>query len=125
MRSTGGVPGRSPRRPGAIAGIPTSRRGGCRSFASAPFLAILAGLGLMGSNWARSALRPKPIPPAGTWFAPYVDTTLTPTYPFESASDQPARQVVLGFVVADPQRGMRTELGGGILARTVPTRRSR
>lgn len=37
---------------------------------------------------------------AGTWFAPYVDTTLTPTYPFESASQEPARQVVLGFVVA-------------------------
>ena len=101
MRSTRGVPGTEP-----------PPDGGDRRDSDEPrrlslvrlgaILAILAGLGLMGSNWARSALRPKPIPPAGTWFAPYVDTTLTPTYPFESASDQPARQVVLGFVVADP-----------------------
>jgi chitinase len=35
-----------------------------------------------------------------TWFAPYVDTTLTPTYQFQDPPDNPARQVVLGFVVA-------------------------
>lgn len=33
-------------------------------------------------------------------FAPYVDVTLPPTYPFEEAADDPAREVVLGFVVA-------------------------
>jgi chitinase len=35
-----------------------------------------------------------------TWFAPYVDVTLTPTYQFQVASNDPARQTVLGFVVA-------------------------
>ncbi len=37
-----------------------------------------------------------------TWFAPYVDVTLPPTYQFQSASADPARQTVLGFVVSDP-----------------------
>jgi chitinase len=40
---------------------------------------------------------------AAPWFAPYVDTTLTPTYPFEDASANPARNVVLGFVVSSPK----------------------
>ena len=35
-----------------------------------------------------------------TWFAPYVDTTLTPTLQFQDPSVNPARQAVLGFVVA-------------------------
>lgn len=67
----------------------------------AALVVILAGLGLVGFNWTRAALAPTPARSKGTWFAPYVDTTLTPTYPFESASAQPARQVALGFVVAD------------------------
>lgn len=37
-----------------------------------------------------------------TWFAPYVDVTLTPTLHFEDASVQPSNDVVLGFIVADP-----------------------
>lgn len=37
-----------------------------------------------------------------TWFAPYVDVTLTPTLYFEEPNEQPARDVVLGFIVADP-----------------------
>ncbi|MGH3276682.1 MAG: chitinase, partial [Streptosporangiaceae bacterium] len=36
-----------------------------------------------------------------TWFAPYVDVTLTPTYQFQDTSADPAQQAVLGFVVAD------------------------
>lgn len=35
-----------------------------------------------------------------TWFAPYIDTTLTPTLQFQDPSVNPARQAVLGFVVA-------------------------
>ncbi len=35
-----------------------------------------------------------------TWFAPYVDVTLTPTYQFQNTSANTARQTVLGFVVA-------------------------
>ena len=41
-------------------------------------------------------------PLGATWFAPYVDVTATPPYPFQDRSGDPARQVVLGFVVADP-----------------------
>jgi len=101
-RSRGGVPGSEPPPAGGDREDPDEPPRRLSLVRLGAILAILAGLGLVGFNWARSALRPKPIPPAGTWFAPYVDTTLTPTYPFESASDQPARQVVLGFVVADP-----------------------
>lgn len=36
----------------------------------------------------------------GPWFAPYVDATLTPTIAFQDRSANPARNVVLGFVVA-------------------------
>ncbi len=36
----------------------------------------------------------------GPWYAPYVDATLTPTVAFQDASANPARDVVLGFVVA-------------------------
>ena len=35
-----------------------------------------------------------------TWFAPYVDVTLTPTYQFQSSLEDTARQTVLGYVVA-------------------------
>lgn len=35
-------------------------------------------------------------------FAPYVDVTLTPTYPFQSPTVNPVQHVVLGFVVAQP-----------------------
>ncbi|ADB49320.1 chitinase [Conexibacter woesei] len=37
---------------------------------------------------------------AGTWFAPYVDTTLTPTYAFQDRAANPSPNAVLGFVVA-------------------------
>jgi chitinase len=47
-----------------------------------------------------------------TWFAPYVDVTLTPTYPFQSSSADGARQTVLGFVVADPSAGCTPSWGG-------------
>ena len=51
-----------------------------------------------------------------TWFAPYVDVTLTPTYQFQSASADAARQTVLGFVVAAPGAGCTPELGRGLHA---------
>ncbi|HXE45158.1 MAG TPA: carbohydrate-binding protein [Conexibacter sp.] len=41
----------------------------------------------------------------GPWFAPYVDATLTPTTPFQDRASNPARDVVLGFVVAGTQPG--------------------
>ena len=37
---------------------------------------------------------------SATWFAPYIDATLTPTVAFQDRASNPARDVVLGFVVA-------------------------
>jgi chitinase len=34
------------------------------------------------------------------WYAPYVDVTLTPEYPFEALSTNPSNDVVLSFIVA-------------------------
>ena len=42
-------------------------------------------------------------PSVKTWFAPYVDTTVVPTYQFEDPLVSPARYFVLGFIVADPR----------------------
>lgn len=41
------------------------------------------------------------------WFAPYVDATLTPAVPFQDRAANPARDVVLGFVVAGSRPGER------------------
>ncbi|HZS94910.1 MAG TPA: chitinase, partial [Chloroflexota bacterium] len=42
-------------------------------------------------------------PAISTWFAPYIDVTLTPTYQFQDPSVDPIPYSVLGFVVADRQ----------------------
>jgi cellulose synthase/poly-beta-1,6-N-acetylglucosamine synthase-like glycosyltransferase/chitodextrinase len=47
-----------------------------------------------------------------TWFAPYVDVTLTPTYQFQSPLADPARQTVLGYVVASSASRCRPSWGG-------------
>ncbi len=47
---------------------------------------------------------------AGSWFAPYVDTTLTPMYQFQDPNANVARQTVLGFVVAG--QGCQPTWGG-------------
>ena len=44
-------------------------------------------------------------------FAPYVDVTLTPTYPFQSPTVNPVQRVVLGFVVAQPSQGCSPSWG--------------
>ena len=47
-----------------------------------------------------------------TWFAPYVDVTLTPTYSFQTPASDPAPQTVLGFVVSDPSEPCTPSWGG-------------
>ena len=77
-------------------------------------IAILLALAvLVGAGWTvRSSLSATPRPAAGTtWFAPYVDATLTPPTQFQDANDNPARQVALGFVVADPHHGCTPSWG--------------
>ena len=45
-------------------------------------------------------------------FAPYVDATLTPTYPFEVPSADPVNHLVLGFIVAAPRASCTPSWGG-------------
>ena len=74
-------------------------------------VAVLAAGAYGGVAWTRSALGARPSSTA-SWFAPYVDTTVTPTYPFQSAAANLARQSVLGFVVAKPGAGCTPSWGG-------------
>ena len=62
-------------------------------------LVVLAGIGYAGFFGVKARLASTTIVHQ-TWFAPYVDVTLTPTYQFQSTSADTARQSVLGFVVA-------------------------
>jgi chitinase len=52
-----------------------------------------------GDRTARAAAASREAP----FFAPYVDATLTPTVAFQERASNPARDVVLGFVVAGTQ----------------------
>jgi chitinase len=62
-------------------------------------LVVIAGMGYGGVRLAKARLTPL-VPLGKTWFAPYVDVTLPPQYQFQNTSADPARQTVLGFVVA-------------------------
>ena len=46
------------------------------------------------------------------WFAPYVDVTLVPRFPFEDPRVNPAQEVVLSFIVADPDNPCLPSWGG-------------
>jgi cellulose synthase/poly-beta-1,6-N-acetylglucosamine synthase-like glycosyltransferase/chitodextrinase len=74
-------------------------------------LVLVAGAGYGGLNVVRTRLTAGAGVIHPTWFAPYVDVTLTPTYPFQSAAADAARQTVLGFVVADPSAGCTPSWG--------------
>jgi len=79
-------------------------------------LGVIAGLATGGVFWARdrhdkATARQAVAAEATAWFAPYVDTTLTPTLQFQDPSANPARQVVLGFVVADKNSGCNPSWG--------------
>lgn len=47
-----------------------------------------------------------------SWSVPYVDVTLTPTYQFQNPSSNPARDIALAFVVADPAEPCSPSWGG-------------
>lgn len=51
-------------------------------------------------------------PIARSWSIPYVDVTLTPTYDFQNPQSNPARDIALAFVVADPDEPCTPSWGG-------------
>ncbi|MEV7623922.1 chitinase [Actinoplanes sp. NPDC089786] len=51
-------------------------------------------------------------PTAKSWAVPYVDVTLTPTFEFQDPDVNPAQDVALAFVVADPKDGCAPSWGG-------------
>lgn len=71
----------------------------------------LVALAAAGSRWALNVVAQSRVQPADTWFAPYVDVTLTPTLHFEDPAEQPSGNVVLGFVVADPGQACEPSWG--------------
>ncbi len=80
-------------------------------------LLLIAGLAAGGYWWVRdSRTKAKESAVAAhesaAWFAPYVDTTLTPALQFQDPTVSPARQVILGFVVADPKSACSPSWGG-------------
>jgi cellulose synthase/poly-beta-1,6-N-acetylglucosamine synthase-like glycosyltransferase len=75
-------------------------------------LVVLAAAGYGGLFGVRTRLLASEPVVHQTWFAPYVDATLTPTFQFQSSSADPARQTVLGFVVAEPGSGCTPSWGG-------------
>ncbi|CAN5581867.1 glycosyl hydrolase family 18 protein [soil metagenome] len=93
----------------APAGAATRRRrlSVTRVLLAGVIVAGLTGGSVAGVNYARRPITA----PAETWFAPYVDTTLTPEFAFEDPATNPADDVVLGFVVADPDHGCTPSWG--------------
>ena len=75
-------------------------------------LALIAGAGYGALVGVRTRLLAAEPVIHQTWFAPYVDATLTPTFQFQSSSADPAQQTVLGFVVAEPGSGCTPSWGG-------------
>jgi cellulose synthase/poly-beta-1,6-N-acetylglucosamine synthase-like glycosyltransferase/chitodextrinase len=75
-------------------------------------LVLLAGAGYGGYLGVKTRLLTPVTAARQTWFAPYVDVTLTPTYQFQSTAADPAQQSVLGFVVAGSATDCTPSWGG-------------
>jgi chitinase len=71
-------------------------------------------LGLIGAGGTLEVLhlRNTSGPTAKSWAVPYVDVTLTPTFQFQDPTANPANDVALGFVVADPKSPCTPSWGG-------------
>ncbi|MFG1610607.1 chitinase [Actinoplanes sp. NPDC049265] len=72
---------------------------------------IVAALG-GGGTLAVLHVRDTAGPTAKSWAVPYVDVTLTPTFEFQDPDVNPAQDVALAFVVADPKDGCAPSWGG-------------
>jgi chitinase len=76
------------------------------------FLVLVLGLVGAGGTFEVMHLRNTAGPTAKSWAVPYVDVTLTPTFQFQDPTANPADDVALGFVVADPQSACTPSWGG-------------
>ncbi len=76
-------------------------------------LFLILVIGAVGAGSATAVMRYRD---AGTrvksWAVPYVDVTLTPTFEFQDPDANPANDVALAFVVADPTDGCVPSWGG-------------
>ncbi|MEU4621324.1 chitinase [Actinoplanes sp. NPDC023801] len=72
---------------------------------------VVAGLGA-GGTAAVIHYRDNAGPTVKSWAVPYVDVTLTPTFEFQDPAVNPANDVALAFVVADPEDGCAPSWGG-------------
>ena len=75
-------------------------------------IVVVAGVSYGGYLGVRTRLLTPVAVTHKTWFAPYVDVTLSPTYQFQSTSDDLAQQSVLGFVVAGSATTCTPSWGG-------------
>jgi chitinase len=74
---------------------------------------VAAGAAIVGRGFVRATAKTPPaVKTAAPWFAPYVDTTLTPYYQFQDPAQNPSRQVILGFVVSDSKAACTPSWGG-------------
>lgn len=87
------------------------------SWARLGILVIVVGLvGGAGYLAVRDAATSSPVLES-SWSVPYVDVTLTPSYAFQDPRTNPARDIALAFVVADPNEDCAPSWGG---AYTLP-----
>ncbi|GAA1583502.1 chitinase [Actinoplanes couchii] len=75
-------------------------------------LVLVLGMVGAGGTFGFLHLRDTSGPTAKSWAVPYVDVTLTPTFQFQDPSANPANDVALGFVVADPASPCTPSWGG-------------
>ncbi len=75
-------------------------------------LVLVLGLAGAGGTLEVMHLRDTAGPTAKSWAVPYVDVTLTPTFPFQDPTANPANDVALGFVVAHPKSACTPSWGG-------------
>lgn len=88
---------------------PNNRRLSMRRTAVAAAVITIAGLiGISAVNWAFAVDPEVPKP----WFAPYADVSLKPSHSWEDPRHNPARDVVLSFIVADHASPCTPSWGG-------------
>lgn len=71
-------------------------------------VAVAVVFGIIRSwGWYEQSLGDVPTP----WFASYVDVTATPTFPFEQPRSDADKNIVLSFIVADPNNSCEPSWG--------------